>query len=74
MTYIRVAPEEGQPTETLDHIQYELQNLSIAIHQSQPPTLAEPLGEVIQQYTDTLCSIQKQSNLINSLLHEYTYF
>ena len=29
----RVATGEGQPAETLDHIQCELQNLSIAIHQ-----------------------------------------
>ena len=36
----RVAAREGQPVETLDHIQQELQNLSIAIHQPQPPAPA----------------------------------
>ena len=50
----RVAAGEGQPAETLDHIQHELQNLLIAIHQPHPPASAEPLGEKIQQYTDTL--------------------
>ena len=50
----RVAAGEGQPAETLDHIQCELQNLSIAIHQPQPPAPSEPLREVIWQYPDTL--------------------
>ena len=66
----RVAVREGQPAETLDHIQCELQNLLIAIHQPQPPALAEPLGEVLCQYMDTLCSTQKQSNLTNSLMQD----
>ena len=43
----RVAAGEGQPAEALDCIQQELQNLSIAIHQSQPP--AEPFREVLCQ-------------------------
>ena len=59
---------EGQPAETLDHIGHELQNLLIALHQPPPPAPAEPLREVIQQYTDTLCTTQKQSNITNSLL------
>ena len=59
----RVAAGEGQPAEPLDHIQCELQNLLIAIHQPQPPTPVEPLGEVLHQCTDTLCSTEKQSNL-----------
>ena len=42
----------------------------LAIHQPQPPAPAEPLSEVIQQYTDTLCPTQNQSNLTNSLLQD----
>ena len=57
----RVAAGEGQPAETLYCIKQELQNLSIAIHQPQPPAPNEPFGEVLHQYTDTLCSTQKQS-------------
>ena len=68
----RVAIGEGQPAETLDHIQHELQNLSIAIHLPHPP--AESLGEVIQQYLDTLCTMQKQSKLTNSLLQDISVF
>ena len=70
----RVAAEERQPAETLDCIQHELQNLLIAIHQPHPPAPAEPLREVIQQYTYTLCTIQKQSNLKNSLLQDILVF
>ena len=66
----RVAVGKGQPAETLDCIQHELQNLTLAIHQLQLPTPVEPPGEVIWQYTDTLCSRQKQSNFTNSLLQD----
>ena len=45
--------------------------------QAQPtstPAPTEPTGEVIHQYTDTLCTTQKQTNLTNSLLHDITVF
>ena len=58
----------------LDCIQHELQNLLIALHQPHPPAPAEPLREVIQQYTDTLCPTQKQSNLTNSSLQVIAVF
>ena len=38
------------------------------------PTLAEPFGKVIHQYTDTLCGSQKQTNLTNLLLQDITVF
>ena len=65
---------EGQPTETLDCIGHELQNLSIALNQPPQPTPTEPFREVIWQYTDTLCTMQKQSNLMNSLLQDIAVF
>ena len=64
----------GQPAETLDCTEHELQNLSIALHQPPAPAPAEPFIEVIQQYTDTLCTMQKQSNLMNSLLQDIAVF
>ena len=70
----RVAAGEGQPAEVLDCIQQELQNLSITIHQPQPPSPAEPLGEVLCQYTDTLCSTQKQLNPMNYLMQDIPIF
>ena len=70
----RVAVGEGQPAETLDCIQHELQNLLIAIHQPQPPAPAEPLENILYQYTDILCSTQKHSNCTNSLIHDIPVF
>ena len=60
----QVEAREGQPLESLDHIEQELQNLSIALQSPLSPTPTEPLREVICQYTDTMCTTQKQTNLI----------
>ena len=67
----QVQDGEGQPTETLNHIECELQKLSIALH---PPAPTKPLGEVIWHYTKTLCSAQKQTNLTTSLLQDILVF
>ena len=67
MTYINEFRMGGQPTETLNCIECELQKLSIALH---PPAPTEPLGEVMQHYMNTLYSAQKQSNLTTSLLQD----
>ena len=48
--------------------------MSVAIHQPQPPAPAEPFGEVLCQYTETLFSMQKQSNLTNSLMPDIPVF
>ena len=70
----QVAAAEGQPAETLDCLEHELQNLLIALHEPPPHVPTEPFGEVIQQYTDIFCTAQKQSNLTNSLLQDITVF
>ena len=70
----QVEAGEGQRAETLDCIGHELQNLLIALHQPPPPTPTEPFREVIWQYTDTLCTTQKQSNLMNSVLQDIAVF
>ena len=41
---------------------------------SSTPTPTEPFGEVICQYTDTLCTMQKQTNLTNSLPQDIIVF
>ena len=61
----RVQAGEGQPTEALHHIECKLKKLSIALCPSAPP---EPLDDVLQQYTETLCSAQKQTNFTNTLI------
>ena len=65
---------EGQPAETLDCIEYELQNFLIALHPPSSPTPTELFSGVIQQYTDTLCTTQQQSNLMDSLLQDIAVF
>ena len=46
----------------------------IASHQPHLPAPAEPLRKVMQLYTDTLCTMQKQSNLTNSLMQDIPVF
>ena len=38
------------------------------------PTPTEPFREVIHQYTGTLCTTQKKTNLTNSLLQDIAVF
>ena len=52
----RVQTTKGQPTEAINHMEHKLQRLSLVLCSSAPP---EPLDDVLQQYTETLCSAQK---------------
>ena len=54
-----------------NHLECELHRLSLALHPSAPP---EPLDEVLQQYTETLCTAQKQTTFVNTLLQDITIF
>ena len=45
----------------------KVQRLSITLCPSGPP---EPLNDVLKQYTDTLCSAQKQTNFANTLIQD----
>ena len=67
----RVQAGEGQPTEALHHIECKLQRLSIVLCPSGPP---EALNDVLQQYTETLCSAQKQTNFMNMLIQDIPIF
>ena len=67
----RIQTEEGWPTESLHHIEQELQLLSISLNL---PTHTELLGEVLKHYTNTLCLVQKQTNFTNSFLQDISIF
>ena len=67
----RVQVGEGQPAEALHHIECKLQRLSIALCPSPP---LEPLDNVLKQYMDTLCSSQKQTNFVNTLIQDIPIF
>ena len=69
--YHRVQAGEGQPAEALHHIECKLQRLSITLC---PSALPKPLNDVLQQYTETLCSAQKQTTFMNTLIQDIPTF
>ena len=46
----------------------------LRVQPTSTPAPTEPFGEVVCQYTDTLCTTQKQRNLSNSLLQDIAVF
>ena len=68
---IKVDAAEGQPTEAINCLEHELHRLSLALHPSAPP---EPLDDILQQYTETLCTAQKKTTFVNTLLQDITIF
>ena len=70
-----IEAREGQPVEGLDHIDHLEQELwTLSMQPTSTPTPIEPFGEVVCQYTDTLCTGQKQTHLLNSLLQDIAIF
>ena len=67
----RVENAEGQPMEAIHHLECELHRLSLTLQPSAPP---ESLDEVLQQYTETLCSAQKQTTFANTLIQDIPTF
>ena len=57
--------------EALNCIQHELCRLSLVLHSSAPP---EPLDDVLQQYTETFSSAQKQITFANTLVQDIPTF
>ena len=67
----RVETANGQPMEAIHHLEHELHRLSLTFQTSASP---EPLNEVLQQYTETLCSAQKQTTFANTLIQDIPNF
>ena len=63
----RVETAEGQPTEAINCLECEFYRLSLVLCPSAPP---EPLVDVLQQYTETLCTAQRQTNFANTLIQD----
>ena len=57
--------------EAINHMEHKLHRLSLALCSSVP---AEPLDDVLQQYTETLCSTQKQTTFVNTLIQDIPSF
>ena len=67
----KVEANKTQPTEAISHLECKLNRLTLTLH---PSALLEPLDEVLQQYTDTLCTAQKKMSFVNTLLQDITIF
>ena len=67
----KIEVTKGQPTDAINCLECELCRLSLALCSS---ALPEPLDEVLQQYTETLCTAQKKSTFTNTVLQDITIF
>ena len=60
-----VEDKDNDPRDAIKHLEQKLNQLAITLW---PPT--EPIGEVLNKYTNTLCNAQKKKSLENSLLQD----
>ena len=67
----KVKATKNQPTDALNHLEHELHRLSVVICPSAPP---KSLDEVLQQYIETLCTVQKKTTFVSTLLQDITIF
>ena len=67
----KVKANETQPTDAISNLKCILNRLALTLCMSAPPG---PLDEVLQQYTDTLCTAQKKTSFVNALLQDITIF
>ena len=62
-----VREKDNDPRDAIKHLEQKLNQLAITLCPS-----TEPIGEVLNKYTDTLCNAQKKMSLENSLLQYIT--
>ena len=60
-----VEDKDNDPMYAIEHLEQKLNQLAITLCPS-----TEPIGEVLNKYTDTLCNAQKKTSLENSLLQD----
>ena len=60
-----VEEKDDDPRAAIKHLEQKLNQLAITLCPS-----TEPIGEVFNKYTDTLCNTQKKTSLENSLLQD----
>ena len=53
-----VEANDNDPMDAINHLECKLNQLAITLH---PPTPTEPIGEVLNKYTNTLCNAQKEN-------------
>ena len=57
--------------EAINHLECKLNRLALTLSLS---TLPEPIGEALQQYTNTLCTAPKKTSFVSPLLQDITIF
>ena len=67
----KVEANESKPMDTISHLECKLNRLALTLCLF---TLPEPIEEVLQQYTDTLCTTQKKTSFVNTLLQDIMIF
>ena len=60
-----VEDSDNDPRDAIHHLEQKLNQLTLTLH---PPS--EPIEEVLDKYTDTLCTAQKKTSLESSLLQD----
>ena len=60
-----VEDRDNDLSDAIQHLEQKLNQLAITLH---PPS--EPIEEVLDKYTDTLCNAQKKTSLEGSLLQD----
>ena len=53
--------------DTINHLECKFNRLVLTLHLPTPP---EPIEEVLHQYTNTLCTAQKKTSFVNTLLQD----
>ena len=51
-----IEASNNDPMDAISHLECKPNQISLTLH---PPTPAEPIGEVLNKYTNTLCNAQK---------------
>ena len=60
-----VKAKDNDPRDAIKYLEQKLNQLAITLHPS-----TEPIGEVLNKYTDILCNAQKKTSLESSLLQD----
>ena len=67
----KVKANETEPMDTINHLEHKINRLALTLCLSAVP---EPIEEVLQQYTNTLCTAQKKMSFVNTLLQDIAIF
>ena len=67
----KVEANMNEPMDAINYLECKLNRLALTLCLS---TLLEPIEEVLQQYTNTLCTVQKITSFVNTLLQDIVIF